>query len=291
MSKISNLIFKNAKHTITSKYGKRAVIQTSAGATSSFHYGTDYGTYGVKLAQYAIESGTVHSCGTDTDGAKYVTIKYPRINKRFLHWHLDSIKVKKGQSVTKGTLLGYTGKTGKATGIHLHLGIIDLKTNNYIDPEVYAKEYKEETTTETTTETKKGTLTVNKGSWNVRKGAGTNYAIVKVVKGGTKLNYYGTSNGWYKVDGGYISPKAVKLNSTSTTKTTTSAPEPKVTYLANKKYKGSSLVDALKQIKVNSSFSYRSKLAKKNGIKLYVGSASQNIKLLNLLKKGKLIKA
>jgi murein DD-endopeptidase MepM/ murein hydrolase activator NlpD len=148
MSKISNLIFKNAKHTITSKYGKRNVIQTSAGATSSFHRGTDYGTYGKKLPQYAIENGTVYSCGTSaSDGAKYVTVKYPRINKRFVHWHLDSIKVKKGQAVTKGTLLGYTGKTGKATGIHLHLGIIDLKTNNYIDPEVYAKEYKEGTTT------------------------------------------------------------------------------------------------------------------------------------------------
>ena len=140
-------------------------------------------------------------------------------------------------------------------------------------------------TTNTTTSTKKGTLTVNSGSWNIRKGAGTNYAVVKVVKGGTKLNYYGTSNGWYKVDGGYISPKAVKVNSTSTTTS-----KPKVTYLANKNYKGSSLVDALNQIKVNSSFSYRSKLASKNGIKLYVGSASQNTKLLNLLKKGKLIK-
>lgn len=141
----------------------------------------------------------------------------------------------------------------------------------------------------TTTSSKKGTLTVNPGTWNVRKGAGTNYAVVKVVKGGTKLNYYGASNSWYKVDGGYISPKAVKVNSTSTTKTTSS--KPKVTYLANKKYKGSSIVDALNQIKVNSSFSYRKKLANKNGIKLYVGSASQNTKLLNLLKQGKLIKA
>lgn len=280
MSKISNLIFKNAKHTITSKYGKRNVIKTSAGTTSSFHRGTDYGTYGKKLPQYAIEKGTIYSCGTDTDGAKYVTIKYPRINKRFLHWHLDSIKVKKGQAVTKGTLLGYTGKTGKATGIHLHLGIIDLKTNNYVDPEVYAKEYKEETTTTTTTETKKGTLTVNKGSWNIRKGAGMNYAVVKVVKGGTKLNYYGTSNSWYKVDDGYISPKAVKVNNAST-----------ITYLSNKNYKGGSIVDGLNQIKVNSSYSYRSKLATKNGIKNYTGTPAQNTEMLNLLKQGKLIKA
>lgn len=174
MSKISNLIFKNAKHTITSKYGKRNTIKTSAGTTSSFHRGTDYGTYGVKLPQYAIENGTVYSCGTDTDGAKFVTVKYPRINKRFIHWHLDSIKVKKGQSVTKGTLLGYTGKTGKATGIHLHLGIIDLKTNNYIDPEAYAKEYKEPSvvakpTTSTSFFPKKGYFSLGDTHENVGK--------------------------------------------------------------------------------------------------------------------------
>lgn len=59
-------------------------------------------------------------------------------------------------------------------------------------------------------------------------------------------------------------------------------------YLSNKSYKGNSLVDALKQIKVNSSYSYRSKLAKANGIKNYKGTASQNTKLLKLLKQGKL---
>lgn len=59
-----------------------------------------------------------------------------------------------------------------------------------------------------------------------------------------------------------------------------------------KKYSGksSSLVDALKSLGIQSSFAYRNKIAKKNGILLYSGWASQNIKLLNLLKQGKLIK-
>lgn len=141
MSKITDIIFKGEKHYITSKYGARTPIKTSAGTTSNFHRGTDYGTNGKKLPQYAIEDGTVYTCGIGSDGAKYVTIKYPRINKRFIHWHLDSISVKQGQSVNKYTQIGTTGKTGKATGIHLHLGIIDLSTNNYIDPEEYAKNY------------------------------------------------------------------------------------------------------------------------------------------------------
>lgn len=69
-----------------------------------------------------------------------------------------------------------------------------------------------------------------------------------------------------------------------------SKPENKVTYF--KKYTGKSVsfVDALKAIGINSSFSYRKKIAKANGIKVYIGSAAQNTKLLNLLKAGKLIK-
>jgi len=62
-------------------------------------------------------------------------------------------------------------------------------------------------------------------------------------------------------------------------------------YLSNPNYKGTSLVDALNQINVDSSFSYRNKLATKNNISNYTGTTSQNSKLLSLLKEGKLIKA
>ena len=62
----------------------------------------------------------------------------------------------------------------------------------------------------------------------------------------------------------------------------------KTNYLSNKSYKGVSLVDALKQIKVDASFSNRKRIAKNNGISNYSGSYSQNLKLLNLLKQGKL---
>ena len=135
MSKISNLIFKNASHKVTSNYGWRKVISTSAGNTSSFHNGTDYGTYGKKLAQYAIENGTILSCGTDKLGGKFVWVKYPRLNVKMLHYHLSSVNCKTGQSVSRGTLLGYTGMTGKATGIHLHLSIYDLSKGCYVNPE------------------------------------------------------------------------------------------------------------------------------------------------------------
>ncbi len=65
---------------------------------------------------------------------------------------------------------------------------------------------------------------------------------------------------------------------------------PKVTYFPKCTYKGYSIVDGLKSVKAESSFTYRSKIAKANGIKAYLGTASQNSKLLFLLKEGKLIK-
>lgn len=58
------------------------------------------------------------------------------------------------------------------------------------------------------------------------------------------------------------------------------------------KYNGTSgsIVTALKSLGVNSAFSYRKKIAKKNGITLYVGTVTQNIKMLTLLKQGNLLK-
>ena len=122
MSKLTDLIFSNESHYITSGFGYRTIF-----GKRSFHCGVDYGTNNKKLPQYAIEDGYVFaSAKSNSDGALYVWVIYPRIKKAFLHYHLDSYKVRSGQAVEKGTLLGYTGKTGKATGIHLHLGIRDL---------------------------------------------------------------------------------------------------------------------------------------------------------------------
>lgn len=51
-----------------------------------------------------------------------------------------------------------------------------------------------------------------------------------------------------------------------------------------------SLVDALKKLNINSTFENRNQIAKKNGITNYKGTYTQNLKLLNLLKKGLLKK-
>ena len=65
---------------------------------------------------------------------------------------------------------------------------------------------------------------------------------------------------------------------------------PKVNYYGRYSGKTSSIVTALNSLGIGSSFANRKNIAKANGISNYVGTASQNIKLLNLLKQGKLIK-
>lgn len=65
----------------------------------------------------------------------------------------------------------------------------------------------------------------------------------------------------------------------------------KIAYYPRYKGKSSSIVDALKSLSINPSKSNRKRIATLNGVKNYKGSASQNTKLLNLLKKGKLIKS
>ena len=54
--------------------------------------------------------------------------------------------------------------------------------------------------------------------------------------------------------------------------------------------KTDSIVDALESLKIDSSFSNRKKIAKKNQIAEYAGTPRQNLKMLNLLKQGKLLK-
>ena len=66
---------------------------------------------------------------------------------------------------------------------------------------------------------------------------------------------------------------------------------PTVNYYKKYTGKSGSIVNALKSIGVDSSFSYRKKIAKANNITAYVGLPSQNTKMLQLLKAGKLIKA
>lgn len=122
---------------ITSRFGTRIHPVTGIKKT---HNGIDLtatndGKVGNKDYILAHTGGTVEAVGYDISAGNYVKI---RVDSRTLmvYYHLrDKSTLKKGAKVNKGDQLGYMGKTGTATGPHLHFGIqFDGK---WIDPEPY----------------------------------------------------------------------------------------------------------------------------------------------------------
>jgi len=134
--KLAERIFKRIDYRRTSPYGWRTHPVTGV---RKFHQGEDYGTQLEKWPQYALESGKVVSCGKDWAGmgAIFAWVEYPRLKTRLLHYHLDELKVSRGQVVNENTIIGTTGRSGRATGIHLHLGVKLFKEGKwvYVDPD------------------------------------------------------------------------------------------------------------------------------------------------------------
>jgi len=87
---------------------------------------------------YAVEDGTVEKIKTTAEknrgyGKSIILAHQGNLLTRYAH--LDSILVKKGQKVKRGTLIGLVGETGLATGPLLHFEMIkDMKK---VDPETY----------------------------------------------------------------------------------------------------------------------------------------------------------
>lgn len=89
---------------------------------------------------------------------------------------------------------------------------------------------------------------------------------------------------------GYGRPDYSLAEGGKTTAATSATAAEKKSYFEHYEGESNSLVDALKEIGVNSSFSNRKKIANANGISGYIGTAKQNITLFTKLKAGTLIK-
>lgn len=79
--------------------------------------------------------GTVEAVGYGLSAGNYVKI---RVDSKtvMVYYHMKSKStLKKGEAVAQGQYLGYVGKTGSATGPHLHFGI--QYDGAWIDPEPY----------------------------------------------------------------------------------------------------------------------------------------------------------
>src|SRR3989344_2738053 len=111
---------------VTQCFGNTAFAKAGA-YSGKGHNGVDFrASAGTEI--YAAESGTVRAVG-DTDAAcrrvsygKWVLIDHPN-NLSTLYAHLSLIKINPGQTVARGELIAYSGKTGYATGPHLHFSV------------------------------------------------------------------------------------------------------------------------------------------------------------------------
>lgn len=97
------------------------------------HAGVDFRASVGTPIKSSLEGVVVDTGNTDTrnqcPGASYgkwVLIKHPN-NLTTLYAHLSLIKVNKGQSVSTGQVIGYSGNTGYTTGPHLHYSVFASK--------------------------------------------------------------------------------------------------------------------------------------------------------------------
>ena len=217
----------------------------------------------------ALESGIVETVVNNVKGSNhkskglatygnFVKIKQDD-GKTALYAHMKygSVKVKKGEYIKKGTAIGTIGETGNAYGKHLHL---EIHNQNNVK--------------ENPTITLNKSVAIPQEPANIEKKENKeNITTSNNSVNNKSINHPTTNNQ-------SISNNKVLNNHTNNSE-----------FLSAKNYHYGSIVDALKSINIDSTYNYRKKLAKANNITNYHGSYSQNIKMLNLLKEGKLKKA
>lgn len=88
----------------------------------TLHDGTDIAGCGFGSNIFAAQSGTVVKVSYKYDNGEYIIINH---NNGYysLYAHLSAQSVREGQQVTKGQVIGAMGRTGAATGVHLHYAI------------------------------------------------------------------------------------------------------------------------------------------------------------------------
>ncbi len=117
--------------TITSRFGYRV---SPGGIGSTNHKGLDIAA-GCGTPIYAAASGTVEFAGTKGSFGKLVIINHGNGVKTY-YAHCNSLKVSAGQTVEAGTNIATVGKTGTATGYHLHFEVrvngVSKNPQNYL---------------------------------------------------------------------------------------------------------------------------------------------------------------
>ena len=133
---MSTRLFPNYdSYAITSRFGNR-----KWNGAVKHHNGIDLvakNTKGGHVTDYitAHTGGTVEEVGYTDSVGNFVSVRVCE-STVMVYYHLKGkSKLKAGQTINKGTVIGYMVSTGKTTGAHLHFGI--KEKGKWIDPEPY----------------------------------------------------------------------------------------------------------------------------------------------------------
>ena len=94
------------------------------------HNGVDYHA-GTGAPVVSVAPGVVTMAGWTGGGGRTVKLRHPN-GYETEYLHLSAIEVRQGARISQGELLGRVGKTGLATGPHLHYGL--KKNGRYVNP-------------------------------------------------------------------------------------------------------------------------------------------------------------
>ena len=120
------------RYYISSRYGTRIDPITKRRMN---HYGIDFAGP-IRTKVYSTAPGIVKFAGRKGNYGKLVEIDHGfKITTRYAH--LSKIKIRKGDTVKRGQLIGYQGNTGRSSGPHLHYEI-KFDNKNY-NPEKFIK--------------------------------------------------------------------------------------------------------------------------------------------------------
>lgn len=122
---------------VNGKFNVTAIFGQQGSYWKNGHKGIDLTAADKRI--YSVCDGTVTVVGFDKNGwGRYVSIKPEGFERvRFILCHLveNSVKVKKGDKVSRLTHIGTMGTTGNSSGVHLHVEMrIDNKS---VDPSTY----------------------------------------------------------------------------------------------------------------------------------------------------------
>ncbi|MBR6578988.1 MAG: peptidoglycan DD-metalloendopeptidase family protein [Clostridia bacterium] len=121
---------------ITYPFGSRVMF-----GKKEHHSGTDLvaiAENGGAVSDYVVvfDSGEVIEAGYNSRSGYYCKIRHDEtLVTLYCHFKKGTLRVKKGDKVENGDVLGFMGSTGRSTGAHLHFGISLF--GEWVDPEKY----------------------------------------------------------------------------------------------------------------------------------------------------------